>query len=158
LRRSVVRWAAPSYTLGAICWIERADGRVLLARQVYRTGWGVPGGLLERGEEPASAARREVLEEVGLRVELRGEPGTVVDPSTRRVDLVYRARPVDEGEADDARPSSPEIAEVAWFAPDALPDLQLETVQAIVALSRQPLRAPAAPGPWPGASGTPPTR
>jgi 8-oxo-dGTP diphosphatase len=136
LRRVVVRSITPSFTVGAICSIERADGRVLLVRQMYRSRWGIPGGLLSRHEHAADAARREILEEVGLRVELIGEPATVVEPHSRRVDLVYRARPLDEDEADAARPFSPEISEVGWFAADALPELQIETTQALIALAR----------------------
>lgn len=46
-----------------------ADGRVPLVSQ-YRPGCGevtleLPGGMLEVGEDPATCARREVLEEVG---------------------------------------------------------------------------------------------
>src|SRR4051794_18055404 len=96
------RWAvgaiSPSFTVGAICLIERADGDVLLVRQAYRERWGIPGGLLQRGEEPAVAAVREVFEEVGLRIELMGEPAVVVDAGPRRIDLVYRARPADDAE------------------------------------------------------------
>jgi 8-oxo-dGTP diphosphatase len=135
-RRLVVRAITPSFTVGAICLIERADGRMLLARQVYRERWGIPGGLLDRGEGPTQAARREILEEVGLEVELVGQPATVVDPHARRVDLVFRARPVREAEADLARPTSPEISAVGWFLPDALPELQPETVDALSALAR----------------------
>ncbi len=133
-RRRVVRWLSPSYTVGSICLIERSDGRVLLVRQVYRQSWGIPGGLLERGEDPAAAARREVLEETGLDVELVGEPAVVVDPVPQRVDVVFHARSVDEGV--EAVPSSPEIAVVEWFPRDELPDLQLEATQALVALAR----------------------
>jgi 8-oxo-dGTP diphosphatase len=136
LRRFVVRRATPSFTVGAVCLIEREDGAVLLVRQVYRRGWGVPGGLTRKGEEIADCARREVMEEVGLPIELLGEPAVVVDPEPRRIDVVFRARPVPDAEPDDARPTSPEIAEVRWFAIDALPDLQHETASALVALSR----------------------
>ena len=136
VRRRLVRFGSPSFTVGAICLVERADGRVLLARQVYRERWGIPGGLLSRREDAASAARREILEEVGLHVELRGEPASVVEPRTRRLDLVFRARPIDERHADHAHPASPEIREVGWFSPDALPELQVETVQALMALAR----------------------
>jgi ADP-ribose pyrophosphatase YjhB (NUDIX family) len=136
VRRRIVRYASPSFTVGAICLVERADGRVLLARQVYRERWGIPGGLLARREDAASAARREILEEVGLRVELRGEPASVVEPETRRLDLVFRARLMDERDADTAHPASPEIREVGWFSPDALPELQVETAQALMALAR----------------------
>ena len=136
LRRRIVRLIAPSFTVGAICHIERADGSVLLVRQAYRNSWGIPGGLLQRGEAPATAAVREVFEEVGLHIELIGEPAVVVDADPQRIDLIFRARPLIEADADQARPSSPEIAEVRWFPADALPELQTETGQALVALAR----------------------
>lgn len=136
VRRVMVRVVSPSYTVGSICVIERADGHILLVRQAYRRRWGIPGGLLQRGEDPAVAARREVFEEVGIAVELLGPPAVVVDPEPQRVDLVYRARPVTMSEVGEARPTSPEIVEVGWFAPDALPELQFETAQAMVALAR----------------------
>jgi 8-oxo-dGTP pyrophosphatase MutT (NUDIX family) len=139
MRRRVVRTIAPSFTAGSICVIERADGAVLLVRQSYRRRWGIPGGLLKKGERPEDAARREVLEEIGIEIELVGEPAVVVDPVPRRIDLVFRARPLD---ADDAplRPRSPEIVEARWFAPDALPELQAETSTALVALARSARR------------------
>jgi 8-oxo-dGTP pyrophosphatase MutT (NUDIX family) len=136
LRRWTVRVLSPSFTVGAICHIERADGDVLLVRHAYREQWGIPGGLLQRGEAPAAAAEREVIEEVGLRIELIGEPALVVDPDSQRIDFVFRARPVVDADSVRARPCSPEIDEVGWFAADALPELQLETSQAVVALAR----------------------
>jgi ADP-ribose pyrophosphatase YjhB (NUDIX family) len=89
-RRLIVRWFSPSFTVGAVCFIERSDGALLLVRQVYRQGWGVPGGLLERRESPADAVRPEILEEVGLVIDVVGEPAVVVDPVPQRVDLVFR--------------------------------------------------------------------
>jgi 8-oxo-dGTP pyrophosphatase MutT (NUDIX family) len=43
-------------------------GRVLVLRQSYRPGLTFPGGALRRGEDPAAAASRELLEEVGVAV------------------------------------------------------------------------------------------
>jgi ADP-ribose pyrophosphatase YjhB (NUDIX family) len=136
LRRMVVRRVAPSFTVGAMCVIERADGRVLLIRHLYRQRWGVPGGLLERREDPRDAARREVREEVGLNVELLGEPAVNVDADPRRVDIVFRARPVNDVEADDVRALSVEVLEARWFPTNELPELQFETELAMQALAR----------------------
>lgn len=135
-RRRLVRTLSPSYTVGAMCFIEREDGALLLVRQVYRQHWGVPGGLLERGEDAADAARREVFEETGLAVELVDEARVVVEPDPQRVDVVYRARPAAGTDPSTARPRSPEITETAWFAPDDLPELQHETATALAMLGR----------------------
>lgn len=131
-----------------MCFIEREDGALLLVRHAYRNRWGVPGGLLNRREDPPDGARREVREEVSLDVELIAEPAVVVSPRPQRVDLVYRARPAPGVDPDLAQASSPEILEAKWFAQDALPELQHETTTALVALARaarSPQSQPIAP-------------
>lgn len=144
-RRSVVRRIAPSFTVGAMCIIERNDGRMLFVRHVYRNHWGVPGGLLQRHETPSDAARREAFEEVGLDIELLGEPAVNVDAEPRRIDIVFRARLVNDDEADRARPCSVEVLEARWFSPTQMPELQFETTQAIQALARASYAPPARP-------------
>jgi 8-oxo-dGTP diphosphatase len=154
LRRWIVRLVAPSFTVGATCLIEREDGAVLLVRVVYRDGWGLPGGLINRREDIDSCARREVWEETGLAVDLVGEPAVVVDARPQRIDVVYRARPADGAEADSAEPRSAEVSDVRWFTAEALPELQPEAVSALVALARSDV--PRGAGPLPVApSGSP---
>lgn len=151
-RRWLVRLIAPKYTVGAICLVERPDGHVLLVRQAYRDRWGVPGGLLKRREDPASAAVREVREEVGFDIEVVGEPAVVVDAHPQRIDIVFRARPaawVPHSTLGELRPASPEIVELAWFAPDALPELQHEAAGALVALAKQVSEPLLQPPRWP---------
>nr|WP_249419682.1 NUDIX domain-containing protein [Rhabdothermincola salaria] len=130
-----------------MCVIERADGHVLLVRHAYRPRWGLPGGFLKRGEHPLDGARREVREEVGLDVDLVGEPAVVVAPEWRRVDVVFRARPAPGADPDAVRAHSSEIDEARWFARDELPELQEEAAEALVALARVANLGLAAPRP-----------
>ncbi len=63
----------PYYVLerpdAAIIFPLTADGEVILVRQyrpaIERVELGLPAGLIESGEEPEKAARRELLEETG---------------------------------------------------------------------------------------------
>jgi 8-oxo-dGTP pyrophosphatase MutT (NUDIX family) len=46
----------------------RHQDRVLLVRSTYQSWWGLPGGRVDRREEPRAAAARELREEAGLSV------------------------------------------------------------------------------------------
>ncbi len=58
----------------AVAVVIEREGRLLLGRHGEGTRepgkWSFPAGFVERGERVEDAARREVREEVGLRVEL----------------------------------------------------------------------------------------
>ncbi len=47
-------------------WVQ---GNLLVIRNSYRPRLSLPGGAVDRGEEVASAAARELREEVGIEVE-----------------------------------------------------------------------------------------
>lgn len=153
LRRWIVRVAAPSFTVGAACVIERDDGSILLVKLVYREAWGLPGGLIKRNEAIATCARREVAEEIGLDVELVSEPAVVVDGPPQRVDVVFRARPAAGVDAASAHAKSVEIREVRWFPAHELPVLQHEAVTALMALASSALGREGAVRDGPGADG-----
>ncbi|MGY6500269.1 MAG: NUDIX hydrolase [Acidimicrobiales bacterium] len=136
-RRHAVRILAPSFTVGALGVVRHDDGRVALISHRYRSRWGLPGGLLSRGEVPAEAVVREIREEVGLVVEIVGEPVVVVEPVVRRVDIVFETRMTEGSDPDALTPTSAEIVAAAWFTTGDLPELQEETVAAFEALDRR---------------------
>ena len=104
-----------------MCVLERGDGSVLLVRHPYRSRWGLPGGLLKRGEAPPDGGGARGARGGRRPIVVVGEPAVVVDPDPRRVDVVFRARLDDPADADRVRPCSPEIVEVRWFPPTTSP-------------------------------------
>jgi 8-oxo-dGTP diphosphatase len=120
VRRAGV-WATQArFTVTAAVVVTDGRGRVLLLKHVFRggSGWGIPGGFVEAGEQPAEAARRELREEAGLEVEdLRlVHARTLRRP--RQVETLFAARAADPARA---RAASGEISRAEWFAPDSLP-------------------------------------
>jgi len=59
----------PKHVLVVGCLVRNDAGQVLLIRH-HRRGWEIPQGRVEEGEDLLTAARREVLEETGVTVEL----------------------------------------------------------------------------------------
>jgi 8-oxo-dGTP pyrophosphatase MutT (NUDIX family) len=59
------------YALAAVVYAERGNEILLLKRAggALSGQWFLPGGAVERGELPEDGARRELLEESGLRIE-----------------------------------------------------------------------------------------
>src|SRR5690606_18656191 len=70
VRRSLIRVSQQKFTASAAAVVRGRDGKVLLLDHVLRprSGWGLPGGFLERGEHPSEGIRRELREETGLEI------------------------------------------------------------------------------------------
>ena len=63
---AVMNAALPKKRLIAHVLMRDADGRVLLCDTHFKTDWELPGGIVEPGEPPRTAAVREVREELGI--------------------------------------------------------------------------------------------
>ncbi len=59
----------PAIPVSAGALIFDRSGRLLILKPTYKTGWTLPGGVMEAdGETPWDACRREVREECGIEV------------------------------------------------------------------------------------------
>ena len=116
--RTALTWCLNThFIVGTVAIIEDGDGRILLARHTYkrRAPWGLPGGFVRRGEDPSETIVREIAEEVGLKVELRG-PVTVQREGRRHLTIVYGGRLT----GGTVR-SSDEVSEARFVVPGSWP-------------------------------------
>jgi ADP-ribose pyrophosphatase YjhB (NUDIX family) len=59
--------ALPAIPVSAGALIFDSQGRLLILKPTYKSGWTIPGGVMEAdGESPWEACQREVREETGL--------------------------------------------------------------------------------------------
>ena len=118
LRRWTVRLSHPRFAVTAGAVITDNQGRVLLLKHRFRpgTGWGMPGGFMQEGEQPAEALRRELREEVGLEVEKLELLLTRAFKVPRQVEIVFTARAI-----GDTNELNYEIQKAAWFSLNELP-------------------------------------
>jgi ADP-ribose pyrophosphatase YjhB (NUDIX family) len=131
LRLAVLHALAPSHTVGALCLVEH-EGRLLMLRQHHRQGWTLPGGLVDRGEDAEQAVVRELGEETGLTVEVGLPFGVVVDPKSRRVDVLFHV-PV---ERRPALTVSSEATEARWLTRAEAGTVDEPTAQAFAMFDR----------------------
>jgi 8-oxo-dGTP diphosphatase len=118
VRRLTMRLLEPRFAVTAGAVVLDEQGRVLLLNHVFRagSGWGIPGGFIEKGEQPEDAVRRELKEEIGLTLAEAELAFVRTLKRPRQVEIIFRCRP--QGEF---APRSVEIKSAQWFAPDALP-------------------------------------
>jgi ADP-ribose pyrophosphatase YjhB (NUDIX family) len=103
----------------AVAVIPVLAGKVALVRRGMRPRkgtWVFPGGYVDAGESLEDAARREVLEETGLTVQLGRLIGVYSRTDEENVLIVYAGQVV-----GGQLTAGDEEQEAAWFDPDALP-------------------------------------
>lgn len=129
--------------LAAGILVEDSHG-ILLLRRAIEPGYGqwvFPGGYVDRGEHPETAAVREAWEEAGVRVGISGLVGVFQAPVGSPVVLVVYHGALLDGEPD----ALDESLEARCFPVDALPWAELAfptTRMALTAYVEQVRRIP----------------
>jgi ADP-ribose pyrophosphatase YjhB (NUDIX family) len=102
------------------------DGRIVLIRRRDNGRWGLPGGMVDWGEDIATTVRRELAEETGLElVKIRRLVGVYSapdrDPRIHSICIAVEAEVFGNMEVRDGL----EISEVEAFFPASLPEGEL---------------------------------
>lgn len=116
MRARVARSIQVKFTVSAAAVVTNAEGQVLLLNHILRpdSGWGIPGGFVDRGEQPEETLRREVREETGL--DLEDVRLHRVRTLGRHIEVIFTARGIGEPQV-----MSREITELRWFDIDSMP-------------------------------------
>ena len=98
------------------------DGRIVLIRRSDSGKWGLPGGMIDWGEDIPNAASRELEEETGLKlIKIRRLCGVYSDP--KRDPRIHSISVLLEVEAEgELKPEDKlEVLQVKAFTKDELP-------------------------------------
>ena len=131
MRRTIVRVIEPSFTVSAAAIITNREGRVLLLDHVIRpnSGWGLPGGFLEHGEQPEEGIRREIMEET--RLELSDLKMFRVRTLGSHLEILFRASADGTPQLDGQ-----EIKGFGWFhareLPEKMNDAQKDLIESLL--------------------------
>ena len=99
------------------------DGRIVLIRRRDNGLWGLPGGMVDWGENIPTAVRRELAEETGLEVaQIRRLVGIYSapdrDPRIHSICVVVEADVQGTMQVRDTL----EVSDVQAFSPDSIPE------------------------------------
>lgn len=115
----------PRKRVAADVLLRDATGRVLLVNPTYKPGWDLPGGMAEANEPPEETAVRELSEELGLNVTVRGL--LVVDwvaphgPWDDQIAFIFDGVTLDV--PGELRPQDEELSEAAYVTLDKAQEL-----------------------------------
>lgn len=131
--------------LPAVTAVVLRAGEVLLVRRADNGAWTPVTGIVDPGEQPATAAVREVAEEAGVRAVPEALVKVGVTPEvhypngdrSRYLDLVFRMR----WESGEPAPLDGENTAAAWFPLDGPLPLSAEMAGRVRAAVDNPERA-----------------
>jgi len=119
MRQLSMRFTHTRFTVTAGAVIFNDQKQVLLLKHRFRagSGWGLPGGFLERGEQPIDALRRELREEIGLELEDVEVFAARSFKKPKQVEVLFRARANAK-----VKPLTMEVERAEWFPLSSLPE------------------------------------
>jgi 8-oxo-dGTP pyrophosphatase MutT (NUDIX family) len=115
----------PKKRMAAGCLLFDAHGHLLLLKQQRSLEWDLPGGIVEQNESPKQCCRREVIEEIGLELEVGNllvvEYVSARQEKTEGIVFLFDGGSLSQNQIDQISPQVEEIAAFHFFPLDQLP-------------------------------------
>jgi 8-oxo-dGTP diphosphatase len=110
LRVKLVRLSQTNFTVSVGAVVLNEKDEILLLDHVLRpaSGWGIPGGFMNAGEQAHEAVKREIFEETGL--EIKDVQMIWMRTLNRHIEVIFRAQGSGKAEV-----KSREINQLGWF-------------------------------------------
>ena len=111
--------------------IKNPEGEVLFQFKGEKEGWGLPAGIIEPGESPASTMIREAYEETGLHIEPAKVIGVFGGQAYRHIypngDLVEPTIIMFQCKVKggDLNPIDPETVALQYFSKETMPIMKM---------------------------------
>ena len=115
MKRAIVRTLFPTYVVCSKVYVENNEGKFLVVKPTYHNNWDIPSGHVDKNESPDNAAKRELLEETGLKIDHLEHKASVFQPMASTVQVLYAGK-LDHTPA--CQPDNIEIAEIRWVSRD----------------------------------------
>ncbi|MBI3407588.1 MAG: NUDIX hydrolase [Planctomycetes bacterium] len=142
-KRFVYAYPRPAVTADAVIVTREPKPRVLLIRRKHAPfagKWALPGGFMNMDETLEAAARRELLEETGVRAEKLEQLQAFDEPDRDPRDRIITVAFLGRIDPDEVTPeAADDAAETAWFPLDRLPPLAFDH-KWILRLARERLK------------------
>ena len=115
----------------AVAVLLEHNGSFLMIRRNRPPGiglWALPGGAAKENEAAIFTARREMMEELGIKIQVLGVIGVYYEDNSEMVLIVFAGSP----SKLEFRINPEEVQAVGFFDPDSIPKLAFQRDKKVV--------------------------
>jgi len=118
-------------TVGIPVIIQNQKGEILLAKRnknlaSYPNYWGLPGGLMDYKESPEESAKREIIEELGVKIKILKRSKEIYNVVPTKENKIHGINIPFYAKIIKGKPGpKDETQDIEWFKPSKIKKMKL---------------------------------